>query len=394
VFKVKELFDATIERRGTDSVKWDGLKDIYGEADLLPLWVADMDFQVAEPIVKAIKEKVDNCVFGYPTVPDSLYASIIEWCKKRHGWELEQGWITFTSGVVPALSTIINAFTNPGDKIIIQSPVYPPFKDLVIKNDRTLIENPLKLQDQYYKMDFADLEEKIDEHVKLIIICSPHNPVGRVWKNDELQKLAEICLKHNILMVSDEIHSDLIYTGHKHIPLASLSPKIAQQTITCIAPSKTFNLAGLQTAMTIIPNENLRKKFNEYKIRQGVYFTNTLGLVATEAAYSEGGAWLDELLEYVAGNLAFLNEYIEEELPEIQVIQPEGTYLVWLDFRELKLNEKELARFMVEKAKVALNDGYKFGPGGGGFIRMNLACSRSILEEALQRIERAIKQLQ
>jgi cystathionine beta-lyase len=387
---MNEIFDRVVDRRNTNSVKWDKTEELFGEKDLLPLWVADMDFKVAEPILQAVQKQIEHGIFGYPSRPASLYKSIIDWCEKRHQWKIENEWINFTPGVVPALSTIINAFTKPGDKIVIQSPVYHPFFEMVKKNGRTLVNNSLKYDNSRYEMDLDDLEEKLDKDVKLLILCNPHNPVGRVWKREELQRLAEICLKNNILIVSDEIHSDLIYREYKHIPIASLSEEIAKQTITCIAPSKTFNLAGLQTAVTIIQNEKHHDVFKGYTESQGMFFTNSVGLVATEAAYQYGEEWLEHLLDYLTDNVTLLKEFIENRLPEIKVIEPEGTYLIWLDFRTLGLGTKEMEQLTLKEAKVALNEGHIFGKGGAGFKRINIACPRKTLEEALVRIEKAI----
>ncbi|MBS4174823.1 MalY/PatB family protein [Bacillus sp. FJAT-49736] len=386
-------FDQEINRLNTNSVKWDETENIFGEKDLIPLFVADMDFRVPEPVIEAIKKRAEHGVFGYTARDDSYYEAIVGWMKRRHHWEIEKEWIIHVPGVVPALGMIVNTFTKPGDKIIIQPPVYHPFANVVEKNDRVIVPNPLKFEDGRYVMDLEDLENKIDSDVKMIIISSPHNPVGRVWTKEELMQLGEICLKHNVLVVSDEIHFDLLLKGNQHTPFASISEEFANHSIICTAPSKTFNLAGLQTSNIIIPNNNFREQFTNTLESLLIGMTSTFGLVATESAYLYGDEWLEQLLDYLGHNLDFVTDYIQKNIPELKVIQTEGTYLVWIDCRKLGFDRKTLEQFMLKEAKVALNQGYIFGESGDGFVRMNIACRRSILEEGLTRIEKAVKNI-
>lgn len=383
-------FDKIIERKNTNCVKWDFVDNYLGEKDVLPMWVADMDFPSPKPVIDAIKKRAEHEVYGYTDRSEAYYQSMIDWMLERHDWEIKKEWIAFIPGVVPAINMAVLAFTQPGDKIIVQSPVYFPFFAAVENNKRKLVNNQLKLENDRYVMDFEDLEKKIDSKVKMLILCSPHNPVGRVWTKDELIRLGEICLKNNIIILSDEIHSDIVYKGSKHIPIASISEEFAQNTITCIAPSKTFNVAGLATSNVIIPNEELLAKFNQMIENIHIGMTNIFGAVALEAAYTYGKEWLDELLVYLLGNTHYAINFIEDRIPKIKVIKPEGTYLLWLDCRELGMKQNELNQFMLKKAKVALSDGSVFGPGGRGFLRMNIGCPRVILKEGLERIERAV----
>lgn len=387
-------FNEQIDRRNTASLKWDATEERFGKKGILPLWVADMDFKAPQAVIDAIKKQVDQGVFGYSLVPQSTYDSIINWLETYHNWKTEKEWITFSPGVVPAISSLINAFTEPGDGIIIQSPVYYPFFHMVKKNDRALLNNQLMFTDGQYKIDFDHLEEIVQEHqnVKMFILSNPHNPVGRVWTREELIKLGDFCVKHDILMISDEIHSDLIFEGNTHIPLASISEEFANQTITCMAPSKTFNLAGLQTSYLVMPNKEHHRTYMSYYQSQGLSSPNSLGITALEAAYNEGRPWLDNLMEYITENLEFLISYIEENIPSLSVIRPEGTYLVWIDATKLGLHEKELEKKLVEEGEVAFNQGYTFGKGGEGFIRINLACPKATLEEALNRLKKAVNE--
>lgn len=388
---MKYNFDKIIDRRNTSSVKWDCNEQVFGSKDILPMWVADMDFESPSEVIEAIKKRAEHGIYGYTERPESMYKSVISWMEKRHGFKTEKDWYLFTPGIVTAINIAVMTYTKPGDKIIIQSPVYYPFSSAVTNNGRQVVSNDLKLQDGKYIMNYEDLENKIDSRTRMLILCSPHNPVGRVWTREELKKLGDICIKHNIIIVSDEIHSDLIYSKHKHIPMASISDEIAQNTITCIAPSKTFNVAGLETSAIIIPNSKLRDRFQISLDNIGLGMTNIFGIAAFEAAYSYGEEWLDELLKYLEGNVDYLIGFIEKKLPEIKVIRPDGTYLVWLDMRGLNMNADELKVFMVESAHLGLDDGYMFGEAGERFERVNIACPRSILEDGLNRLEKAIK---
>ena len=384
-------FDHVWHRKNTGSIKWDGLEKLFGDADLLPMWVADMDFKVPQPVIDALKQQANHGIFGYTIRPESYNEAVAQWFSRRHNFQIEKDWLVFTPGVVPALSMIVQTFTEPGDKIIIQPPVYYPFSNVVKRQQRKLVENPLTFDGERYTMDFVDLERKIDPDVKMLILCSPHNPVGRVWTAEELHQLGELCVKHNILVVADEIHGDLVRKGYRHTPFASLSETFAQQSITCTAPSKTFNLAGLQASHVIIPNERHRRAFKATINTLGLGLPNTFAIAAVEAAYRHGEDWLRQLLDYLEANIQFLTSYIEQNIPQIKVIQPEGTYLVWLDCRSLNLNAKQLQTLMQKEAKVALDEGAIFGTGGAGFERINVACPRSTLEEGLKRIKKAVK---
>ena len=393
---MKYNFDEIIDRTNYHSVKWDELKIKFGDIpeDVLPMWIADMEFRSPQPVIEAIKKANEHGIYGYTSRPDSYYQAIIDWMEKRHNWKIKKDWLAFSPGVVPALSFIIRAFCQPGDKVVVQPPVYYPFFRVIENNGCHVVNNPLKLSNKKYFMDWEDLERKVDDlRVKLLILCSPHNPVGRVWQKEELIILGEICLKHNIIVVSDEIHADILFKGYKHIPFASISPAFAHNSITCTAPSKTFNLAGLQTSSIIIPNKKYYKIYNNILNGLALDENNVFGLVALEAAYRDGEEWLEQLLSYLNENLKFLMKYFKERIPKIKVIKPEGTYLIWLDCRQLELSAKDLNNLMIKKARVALDDGCWFGAEGKGFMRINIACPRSFLEEGLKRIEKAVSSL-
>lgn len=388
---MKYNFDESINRLQTNSVKWDEVENLFGDKEMLPMWVADMDFKAPQPVIDALQQRVEHGIYGYTTRPNSYYEATVGWMKRRHNWTIEKDWICFSPGVVPALHIIVQTFTKPGDKILIQQPVYYPFMSVIEKNGREVVNNPLRYEDGRYFMDFDDLEKKINPSVKMIILSNPHNPVGRVWTKDELKMLGEICLKHNILVVSDEIHFDLVFKGNVHIPFASISKEFAEHSITCTAPSKTFNLAGLKTSNIIIPNKEYRESFNKAVEDAFLSMTNTFGVTALIAAYEEGDEWLDQLIDYLKGNLDFLKEYIKSNIPEVKVVEPEATYLVWLDCRELGLDAKELERVIQKQGKVAFDEGYIFGKEGEGFTRINIACPRTLLEEGLKRFSQALK---
>ena len=393
---MKYNFDEVIDRTNYHSVKWDELETIFGDIpeDVLPMWVADMEFRSPQPVIEAIKKANEHGIYGYTSRPLSYYQAIIDWMEKRHNWKIKKDWLAFSPGVVPALSFIIRAFCQPGDKVVVQPPVYYPFFRVIENNGCHVVNNPLKLSNKKYFIDWEDLERKVDDpRVKLLILCSPHNPVGRVWQKEELIILGEICLKHHIIVVSDEIHADILFKGYKHTPFASISPAFAHNSITCTAPSKTFNLAGLQTSSIIIPNKKYYKIYENILDSLALNENNVFGLVALEAAYRDGEEWLEQLLSYLNENLKFLMKYFKEKIPKIKVIKPEGTYLVWLDCRQLGLSAQDLNNFMIKKARVALDDGCWFGLGGEGFMRINIASPRSFLEEGLKRIEEAVNSL-
>lgn len=386
---MKYNFDKIIERRNTKSVKWD-----LGEEDVLPMWVADMDFEVLDVITSAVIKRAKHPIYGYTAPNDEYYNSIIKWWNERYSYPIKKEWIKYSSGVVPAVNMLIRAFSRPGDKVILQTPVYHPFYEAVKNNGCDLIENPLKLIDNKFYMDFVDLEQKFKEYnIKVLVLCSPHNPVGRVWTKEELLKLGELCLKYGVIVISDEIHCDLVYKDYKHIPFPSINDDFAQISAMCTAPSKTFNLAGLQVSSVIIPNEILREKFSFVLDCNGLWAPNIFGIEALEAAYNYGEEWVNQLIDYLKGNLEFLTKYIQENIPKLKVLKPEGTYLVWLDCRELNMSPKELQEFFLKRAKVWFDEGNKFGNAGNGFERVNIACPRSILEEGLMRIDKAIKNI-
>jgi len=384
-------FDRVIDRRTTDSIKWSVNEKRFGSHKVISAWVADMDFESPAPVVEALRARAAHGIFGYPIRPAAYYDALINWMRKRHDWAIKAEWLTYSPGVVTGLALAVHAYTQPGDKIIIQPPVYPPFFSVVKNNGRQLVLNPLKFVDGKFRMDLEHLEKQIDAHTKMIILCSPHNPVGRVWTRDELAQLGKLCLRKNILIVSDEIHCDLIFRGYRHIPLATISDELAQITITCVAPSKTFNIPGLYTAAAIIPNGRLRAQFNTVRENLGLEGANIFGIAGFEAAYRAGEEWLDQLLEYLQGNLEFLLDYFDKSIPRIKPIRPEGTYLVWLDCHGLGLGDAALKEWMHKQARVAMNEGHTFGAEGKGFVRLNFGCPRATLGEALQRIEQAAR---
>lgn len=384
-------FDTVIDRRGTDCLKYDFAKERGKREDVLPLWVADMDFRTAPEILERLEKTVQHGIFGYSEGKEDYFQAVQNWYDEHFGWKVQRNWLVKTPGVVFAIAAAIRAFTKEGDSVLLQQPVYYPFSEAILDNHRNLVNNPLKLVDGHYEIDFEDFERKIEENeVRLFLLCSPHNPVGRVWKEWELRKLGDICLKHGVLVVSDEIHSDFTYEGYVHHVLAGLDPKYADITITCTAPSKTFNLAGLQVSNIFISNPKLKKQFREAIASAGYSQVNLMGLVACKAAYENGGEWLAQMKSYLAENLTFVKTFLRERLPEIRLIEPEGTYLIWLDFRELKLSEEKLEDLIVNKARLWLDSGAMFGVDGEGFERMNIACPRKTLCRAFTQLEEAM----
>ena len=384
-------FDTVPDRVPTSSLKWSYRRRFCGEEDVLPLWVADMDFPVAPEIQEAIRARTEHPIYGYPVRQDGFYESLMGWTQRRYGWEIRREWICYSPGIVPAINLAVLAFTQPGDKVVIQSPVYYPFGAAVLNNGRQLVDNPLRLEGDLYVMDLADLERKIDSRTKLLILCSPHNPVGRVWTREELTALAELCARKNLIVVSDEIHGDLVMPGFRHTCFASISEDAASRTLTCLAVSKTFNLAGLCTANIVIPDHRLRDGFVTAAGNLGLGTSNVFGIVAQEAAYFKGEPWLEELIRYVDGNYRRLKSVLEGGIPGIRVLPLEGTYLAWVDCRSLGKTDPELKDFFLHKAKVWLDDGPMFGAGGSGFMRVNLACPRATLDAAIERILTAFK---
>jgi cystathionine beta-lyase len=384
-------FDRIIDRTGTESLKWVYPRKVLKVEDALPMWVADMDFEAPPAVVEAVKRRVEHGVFGYPLVPPSFFAAAIAWLGRRHGWEVRKDWMSITPGIVPALNYCVRAFTHPGDPVIIQTPVYHPFFYAIENNGRRVVRNPLRFDGRRFTMDLDDLRTKIDAPGRMLILCSPHNPVGRVWTRAELEALARIAVERDLIVIADEIHHDLVYRGHRHHVLASLSSELAQQTITCIAPSKTFNTAGLTTAAVVTANPDLHKKFEDEEERSGFDLGNALGIVAFEAAYAHGEDWLEELLPYLEANVDFMEGFLAERVPRIRLVRPEGTYLALLDCRELGIEPAGLNDFFLKKARVYFSDGKIFGEEAAGFVRINFGCPRSMLREALERIEMAVK---
>jgi cystathionine beta-lyase len=385
-------FDQIINRKNTNSVKWD-TKGIFGAEDVLPMWVADMDFSAPDEVIETLKARAIHGILGYTLPGPDTEAAILGWLKKRNSWEIDSSSITYSPGIVTALSMAIQAFTEPEDKIVVQPPVYYPFFEMAKKHKREVLYNQLLLtSDNRYDIDFEDLEEKLsDKMTKLFILCNPHNPSGRVWRKEELIKIGEMCVKHNVYLISDDIHSDLILFGNQYTPIASINETIANQTITCIAPSKTFNLAGLQTSVVLIKNDTLRRKFNAVQQLYGLMTVNTFGADAMEAAYKYGEDWLDELIHYLEDHILFIENYIKENLPEVKVTRPDASYLVWFDVRYLQKSDEEIMKLLLEKGKLALEPGSKFGENGAGFLRMNIACPRETLKDGLDRFVKALK---
>lgn len=388
---MKYNFDQTINRENTNSVKYDIRESYFGKADVIPLWVADMDFASPECIRNAVAKRAKHEIYGYSIKPESYSSSIQNWLKNKHNWKIAKENISFSPGVVPGLVLSILAFTEPGDKIIVQTPVYFPFFISIEGNEREMLINPLKENEGYYEMDFEDLKSKIDSKTRMILLSSPHNPVGRVWKKEELEELVDICVKNDIIIVSDEIHADLVFAPHKHIPIATVSEKAKQQTLTFMAPSKTFNIAGLSTSFVVIENEKLLEKYNTTLNNFHLSHGNLFGNVATEAAYNYGEEWLEQMLEYTEENIDFVSSFLKKNIPQIHFLKPEGTYLLWINFKALGMNDDELKEFLVHKAGIGLNSGIIFGESGSGFMRMNVACPRTLLEKALLQLKPAIE---
>lgn len=386
-------FDTVIDRRNTDCSKWDRIIEVSGDEGILPLWVADMDFPVAEPITEALQERLKHPIYGYTVISKGLIDAVCQRLQRLYDWTVEPEWLVFTPGVMPAVNTALEAFTNPGDKVVIESPVYPPFFSAA-KNSRCEASvSQLVMKNGRFEIDFNDLEARLaDPRSRVLLLSSPHNPGGRMWSREELERMAESACRHGCYIVSDEIHCELLLHGRKHIPIATLSEEAARRSVVCMAPSKTFNLAGLSASVTIIPDEEVRKTFNQARAGM-VGSPNLFGRIAMEAAYRHGDEWLKQILEYIEGNLAYLTTFFTERIPRIKVMQPEATYLVWLDCRDLGMSPQELSEFFRKTARVWLNDGYTFGPGGEGFMRINIACPRATLEKALVRIEQAVTSL-
>jgi cystathionine beta-lyase len=379
-------FDKKVERRNTDSLKWDVAE---GE---LPMWVADMDFETAPEIISAIQKRTCQGVFGYSIVPDEWYQAITDWWKRRHHFQMEKEWLIFCTGVVPAISSIVRKMTTVGENVLIQTPVYNIFFNSIVNNGRKVLESPLKYGKEGYSIDFSDLEEKLAEpQTTMMILCNPHNPVGKIWDRETLKKIGDLCLKHHVLVVSDEIHCDLTAPGSEYVPFASVSESCRENSITCIAPTKTFNLAGLQTAAVLVPNENLRHKVNRSLNTDEVAEPNSFAITAAVAAFREGETWLNELRKYLHENKETVKTYLARELPNITLIPSEATYLLWLDCRNLGGSSAELAAFIRKETGLYLSEGSLYGKAGEGFLRMNIACPRNMVKEGLVRLKQGIQ---
>jgi cystathionine beta-lyase len=383
-------FDKPAGREGTDCIKYDRREETFGAKDVIPMWVADMDFNTPDFIVESLQIRLDHPIYGYSFRSAEYFQSMIRWIKSRHNWSVEKEWISFCPGIVPALNFCTLAFTQTGDNIIVQPPVYFPFFSAAESHGRNLIYNRLTESEGKWEMDFDSLTRGIDSKTKMIIISNPHNPIGRVWTPEELNRLANICLKQNIVIISDEIHCDLVLPGFTHTPMASLSKEIAENTVTLIAPSKTFNIAGLSTSSVIIQNPVLQKSFNRIVENLHIGSGNIFGNMASIAAYSHGHEWLDALLDYIDNNVEFVKDYCNKMIPEIIPVQPEATYMIWLDCRKLGMSGKDLQNFFVTKAGVGMNEGSTFGPGGEGFMRMNLGATHQTVMRAMEQIEKAV----
>ncbi|WP_085535912.1 MalY/PatB family protein [Massilibacteroides vaginae] len=383
-------FDQVIDRKGTDCIKVDLLEERFGTKDLTTLWVADMDFRTPDFIVNAIRKRCDHEIFGYTYASPDYYNSIIDWLQYKHNWSVKKEWLSYIPGIVKGIGFVLQCFTNPGDKVIIQPPVYHPFRLVPQQMKREVVNNPLKIVDGKYTMDFEHLESIIDDKCKILILCSPHNPAGIVWDKETLIKLAAICKRNNILVISDEIHAEIVYPQFRHYPFATVSPEAASCSITFMAPSKTFNIAGIVTSYAIVPDDKLRSEFYRFleagELADGTIFAYT----ATKAAYTYGAEWLQQMRSYVIENVRTVDNYLKAYIPKIKAYPPQASFLVWLDCRELNLSQAELVYLFKDKAGLALNDGKMFGSGGEGFMRMNVGCSRLIIEQALEALRKAV----
>ncbi|MEN6454427.1 MAG: PatB family C-S lyase [Prolixibacteraceae bacterium] len=387
---MKYNFDEKVKREGTNCIKYDFRKDVFGKEDVLPLWVADMDFKTPDFIIDALRKRLDHEILGYTFRPESYHEAIVNWMQRRHGWTIQKEWISFSPGVVAGLTLAIESFSAPGDEVVLQPPVYSPFFDSIRLTNRSLVENPLKMVNNRYTFDLDDLKQKVTDKTKLLLLCNPQNPGGMVWTLDELTALADFCIEHKILVISDEIHSDLIFGDYRHIPFATLSEEVAGNCVVCMAPSKTFNVAGLSTSFLVIPNKRLYTAYERSLRIPHLHMGNLFGTAALEAAYTYGDDWLAQLMDYLWENYLFLEAYLKANLPEVAVMKPEATYLIWLDFSFLGLSDDQINGKIVE-AGVGLNRGIQFGKQGSGYMRINIGCPRATLKEALERLVQAFK---
>ncbi|MBO5043790.1 MAG: PatB family C-S lyase [Alistipes sp.] len=386
-------FNAPIDRRGTHCVKFDALKDMYGRDDLLSLWVADMDFATPDFIIDALKRRLDHPILGYPVQYDGYWQSVVDWIYNHHGWQVQREWMRYIPGIVKGIGMVVNVFTQPGDKIIIQPPVYHPFRLVPEHNGRDIVMNPLRREGDSYTMDFEQLEQVIDDKCRILILANPHNPIGITWDKATLARLADIAVKHNLIVISDEIHCDMALYGNKHIPFASVSENAARCSITFGAPSKTFNIAGIVSSYAIVPDEALREKFFAWLTANEMDMATIFAMVATEAAFSEGEEWRQQMLSHIESNIDFVDEYLKANIPEVRAIKPQASYLVWLDFSALGLEHEKLIDMLVNDAHLAMNDGAMFGIGGEQHTRLNVGTQRAVLEQAMSQLKEAIDKL-
>ncbi|MBP8684150.1 MAG: pyridoxal phosphate-dependent aminotransferase [Synergistaceae bacterium] len=388
---MKYNFDINMERRGTNCEKWDFLEEEFGKKDLLALWVADMDFPAPPEVLEALHNKIDEGALGYPIAPDSLLKAITDWQKNRHGWEIGKEAVTWAPGVVAGLAFSIMAYTKPGDGVIIQTPVYPPFYATISESGRRIVKNPLKREKDRYVMDLESLEKLVTPTCRTLILCSPHNPVARVWTREELEALSELAERKDMIIISDEIHQDLVYSDAKHMSIASLSEEMSSRTVTFVAPSKTFNIAGMNSSVALIPDEKLRARYVSILNRLHLSSLSILGLTAMETAYAKCAGWLDELMAYLEENRNFTEKFVRERMPKAKMDHPEGTYIFWIDFRGYGFNSETLMDLLVNEAGVALNNGRNFGTEGDGFARINIGTNREMLKKALEKIAKALE---
>ena len=389
---MKYNFDEVIDRSGNRASKYDERIKKFGTNDVIPLWVADMDFRTAQPIVDACRAKAEEGIWGYTSRPASYFEAVQQWEQRRKGWTPDTALMSWSLGVVPALSTVIRVFSEPGDKVLIQTPVYPEFYEVTENLDREVVENKMIEENGAWRVDWPDFEEKVKQ-CRVFLLCNPHNPLGMVWEPEDLRRMAELCIANGTILVSDEIHGDLIFNGKRHTPTASLSEEIRNNIITCVSATKTFNLAGLQASTTIFPNAEMKAKFDAFWQGMDVHRNNAFSSVAMEAAYREGEEWLEQLLEYLSGNFDYICDYLKENIPQIKTYRPDATYLMWLDCRDLGLSNEELRDFFIHKAGLGLNEGWAFGRSLSGYMRLNVACPRCVLEKAMAQLKAAVDAL-
>ena len=389
---MKYDFDTVVDRSKNNAAKYDERIKKFGTDKVIPLWIADMDFKSPQPVIDTLTARAQEGIWGYTSRPASYFEAICNWQQRRHGWTIDRSLVSWSLGVVPALSMLVKLFTPEGSKVLIQTPVYGEFYDVSEAWNRTVVENKLVEKDGKWTVDWEDFDAKLPQ-VSMFLLCSPHNPLGIVWTREELTRMTDLCRKYGVLMVSDEIHSDLVFHGKTHIPTASLSEQVAGEVISCISGTKTFNLAGLQASTTVFPNMRMKELYDKAWMNMDIHRNNAFSLTAMEAAFNEGEEWLDQLLEYIDGNFNFIRDYCAAHIPQIKPNLPDATYLVWLDCRELGMSNEELRRFMIEKAGLGLNEGWSFGRSLNGFMRLNAACSRKVLEQAMKQLEEAVKAL-